>query len=95
MPQPTSTYSFRATPQDTDYVRICKENHQARIIVVKSEKLPPITLVRQYSAENNRLRALGLVPTAKVDTLTRSYLLFEGDVHAKALPLITTCVETY
>jgi hypothetical protein len=99
-----STYTFKATPRDTDYVRICRENHQARFIVVKTEGAEPLTFVRLYSSEHSQLRCEGLLASARIDVppnpLTpgragRTYVIYDGDHSAHLAPAVRTIVEAY
>jgi|SRR5688572_2151983 len=100
-----SIYTFKATPRDTDFVRICRENHQARFIVVKSEGgQTPLTFIRIHSSEHVELRNAALTATARIevppvkatpDRAGRVYLIFDGD-HSKLLePKVLTTVEAY
>lgn len=97
MPKPNHAYTFVASPEATDYARICKENPEARVLVVKTEKVPPLTFVRMYSSEDYSLRLHGIKPTGKVEAgpIAGTWAIFDGDLHAKALPLMRTTVETY
>jgi hypothetical protein len=99
------SYTFKATPKDTDYQRICRENHQARFLVVRSEGIEPITFVHARSAEHLELlkslstRALGRIvvpPKAPVDGRTgQTWLIFEGDFSKELAPKVLTTVEVY
>lgn len=99
-----SSYTFRARAKDTDYVRICRENHQARFLVVKTENVGPITFVRCYSGEHAQLRREGLAATARIDVppleytdgrIGRTWVIFEGDQSKVLAPKVTTTVEVY
>lgn len=99
-----STYTFKATPADTDYVRICRENHQARFIVVKSEGVGPLTFVRAYSREHSDLRRAGFEASARIDVppvqatpdrVGRVYVIFDGDQSKWLAPKSTVTVEAY
>lgn len=99
------TYTFKAAAQDTDYVRICRENHQARFIVVKSEGVPPITFVRAYSDAHYEIRRqtgarpvgrLEVPPLEPVNGRTgQSWVIFEGDFSKELAPKVRTTVEVY
>jgi len=99
------SYSFKATPKETDYVRICRENHQARFLVVRTEGAPALTFVRCYSPEHYELRKGGSRPSGKIDVppvkdvpdndRSRTYIIFEGDRSKELAPKITTTVEAY
>lgn len=96
-----STYSFNATLQETDFVRICRENHQARFIIVRTEGVPVLTFVRAYSNEESVLRLEGLRPASKVSVpplerrQPRTWLIFESDLTRKLAPKVETKVEAY
>lgn len=99
-----SSYTFVASAADTDYQRICRENHQARFLIVKSEScVGPITFVRMDSQEHYDLRRAGQCAVGRIDVPPkepredrgRQWLLFEGD-HSKLLaPKVRTTVEVY
>lgn len=101
-----STYTFKASPADTDYVRICRENHQARFIVVKSEGIDPLTFVRIYSREHYMLRKAGSRPSGRTDVRPvhvppadgrsgQTWVIFEGDYSKELSPKVRTTVEVY
>lgn len=99
-----SSYTFKAKAQDTDYVRICRENHQARFLVIKSEKVQPLTLVRAYSAEHYELRRVGTsrAPSGKVEVPSQdlqravdTWIIFDGDLSSALAPKLLTTVEVY
>lgn len=98
-----SSYTFKATTRDTDYVRICRENHQARFLVVRSEGIAPLTFVRLHSQEHYEmrklLRARGCIYVPPVEPAGgrqgRTWVIFDGD-YSKALePKVVTTVEVY
>ena len=95
-----SSYTFRASPKDTDYQRICRENPNARFIVVKSEGMAPLTFVRCYYHEHETLRRLGHHPTGRIDVPPegrpgRTWLIFEGDFSKELAPEVQTTVEVH
>jgi hypothetical protein len=99
------SYTFKATPKDTDYQRICRENHQARFLVVRSEGMPAITFVRLASDEHCELhRVQGALPGGRVEVpplehvegrTGQTWLVFEGDFSKELAPKVLTTVEVY
>ncbi len=98
------SYSFKASPKDTDYQRICRENHQARFLVVRSEGAPVLTFVRCYSPEHYEMRKAGVRPSGRIDVPPqepvdgregRTYIIFEGDFTKLLAPKVTTTVEVH
>ncbi len=96
------SYTFKATLKETDFVRICRENHQARFIVVKTEGVPTLTFVRAYNGEYLTLRAAGQMATARIDVSPsnpdccgRAWLIFGGDQSQVLAPKVVTTVEAY
>ncbi len=97
-----SSYTFKATAQATDYVRICRENHQARFLVIKSEGVQTLTLVRRYSPEYYKLSRVGTSPTGKVEVPSQdpqrgvaTWIIFDGDLSSVLQPKLITTVEVY
>lgn len=99
-----SSYSFKATPRDTDYVRICRENHQARFVVVKTEGIGSLTFVPLYWQEHYKLVLEKLRPTARINVppkeqvpgrIGREWVIFEGDQSKLLAPKVQTVVEVY
>lgn len=91
------SYKFKATAKATDYVRICRENPEARLLVVKSEGLLPLTFVRAGSAEHFALRKrTSAFPRGRVlVTSSTTYLIFDGDLSEELEPKILTVVEAH
>ncbi len=100
-----SSYTFKATLKDTSYQRICRENHQARFIVVRSDGMPPLTFVRGYSEQHYEIqRQTGARPTSRIEVppqepvdgrTGRTWLIFEGDFSKELAPKVVTTVEVY
>jgi hypothetical protein len=99
-----SSYTFVASPADTDYQRICRENHQARFLVVKSEGVPALTFVRVYGLEYCELRRIGSRPSGRIDVPPKepgegrngqTWVIFEGDYSKELAPKVRTTVEVY
>ena len=98
------SYTFKATLKDTDFVRICRENHQARFIVVNTAGVGPLTFVQAHSSAYYELRTLGQFATARIDVaplapaierMPRIWLVFEGDQSSVLAPRVVTMVEAY
>ena len=99
-----SSYTFVASAKETDYQRICRENHQARFLVVKSEGVPALTFVRSYSQEHYALRKLGFRSVGRVEVPPvepvdgrqgHSWVIFEGSFVKELAPKVRTTVEVY